>query len=82
MPLVSQKCMFAVELMPGEVHFCFRHSVVNDASTLEWNVRILAAPNHHQFRLDFRHSVKRVVISAIAQTTLMDVRCVKANARF
>ena len=78
---IAKKSVLTIELMPREVNIGCCHRVVNCTPTIERDVRILSAPNHHHLRSKLRHSIQCIVVEATTQTALVDVRRVKTNAR-
>src|SRR5450755_3771331 len=54
--LVAHEGMFAVHLVPAETHAGIRERLVDLAPPIGWNVRILPAPDHHQFALHLRRA--------------------------
>ena len=78
-PFVAQKRVGGIELMPFKVHPGFIEPLRNLEPALERHVRVLSSPDEEQRFLDSSKPLQRVVFSASAQRTAVDIRGIKGG---
>jgi hypothetical protein len=80
-PFVAQKRVGGIELMPFKVHPGFIETLRNVEPALERHVRVLSSPNEEQRLPNSPKPLQRVVSSASAQRTGVDIRGIKGDHR-
>src|SRR5688572_13054635 len=71
--------MGAVELVPSEVCSRGREGGVDFGATFAGNVRVLAAPDHHELAFNVRNSGEGVVGLAFPEAALVDIGGVETS---